>query len=65
MARQTRITIITSDEVKARVERLATTEQRSLSRMAEILLEEGLAHREVPRNSAADEARRALMGDPT
>lgn len=64
MARQTRITIITSDEVKARVERLATTEQRSLSRMAEILLEEGLAHRESPRNPIMDEARRTLMGDP-
>lgn len=66
MARQTRITIITSQAIKERVALEANAEQRSLSRMAEILVEEGLAHRDStlpPRTQVADEARRRLMGD--
>jgi len=42
---KTTITVFMADEVKAAVKELADSEQRSLSQMASILIQEGLERR--------------------
>ncbi len=63
MARETRITVITTHDLKERVAELAKREKRTLSAMAEMLLEQRLD--QLDRMTAGGERApvRSLMGD--